>query len=70
MTMPITDDIVSLLKLHRLCPEMRFAQMLATLGLLGDDVTDHSLWDLEDEEFLGAIERFRQDLLRRQPVTA
>jgi hypothetical protein len=71
MNTSTTDDITRrLAELHRLCPDMRFAQMLATLGLLGEDVADRSLWDLEDEEFIAAIERFRQDLMRRQPVTA
>ena len=47
------------------CPEMRFGQILATVGLLGEDETGHSLWDIEDTEFAAALERFAADLARR-----
>jgi len=47
------------------CPEMRFGQVLATVGLLAEDETGHSLWDVEDPEFAAALERFAADLARR-----
>ena len=47
------------------CPEMRFGQVLATIGLLAEDQTGHSLWDVEDTEFAEALERFAADLTRR-----
>ena len=47
------------------CPEMRFGQMLATIGLLAEDETGHSLWDVEDEELAAALGRFAADLARR-----
>ncbi len=46
------------------CPEMRFGQLLATVGLLAEDETGHSLWDVEDAEFADALERFAADLAR------
>ncbi len=49
-----------------LCPDMRFGQLIATLGLLAEDATDRALWDLEDADFLAALERFRGDLVQRQ----
>jgi hypothetical protein len=52
-------------KVWKLCPEMRLGQLMATLGLLAEDTTDHSLWDVEDSELLAAMERFRDDLSRR-----
>ena len=52
------------------CPEMRFGQILATVGLLGEDETGHSLWDLEDAAFAAALERFAADLARRGPDSA
>lgn len=52
-------------KVRRLCPEMRIGQFLATIGMLGEDETGRSLWDLEDEEFAAAVERFANDLSRR-----
>lgn len=54
-----------LTELRELCPDMRFGQILATLGMLGEDAVGRNLWDLEDDELQMAIERFRQDLSRR-----
>jgi hypothetical protein len=50
---------------RRLCPEMRLGQIVATLGILGEDATGRSLWDLDDEELAAALERFADDLRRR-----
>jgi hypothetical protein len=50
---------------RRLCPEMRFGQLVATIGLLAEDETGHNLWDIEDGEFAAAVERFATDLARR-----
>jgi hypothetical protein len=50
---------------RELCPEMRFGQLLATVGLLAEDETGHSLWEAEDAEFAAALERFATDLARR-----
>jgi hypothetical protein len=49
-------------KVWELCPEMRLGQLMATLGLLAEDTTDHSLWDVEDRDLLAVMERFQQDL--------
>ena len=46
-------------KVWELCPEMRLGQLMATLGLLVEDTTDHSLWDVEDRDLLAAMERFQ-----------
>ncbi len=56
------------------CPEMRFGQLLATVGLLAQDAVGHSLWEVDDAEFAAALERFAGDLARRgnsaEPGTA
>ena len=53
-----------------LCPDMRFGQVMATLDLLAQDMTDKSLYHVDDEDFVTVVERFHQDLLRRgQHVT-
>jgi hypothetical protein len=44
---------------------MRLGQLVATLGLLAEDASGHSLWDLEDEEFLEVIEQFSEELCQR-----
>jgi hypothetical protein len=48
------------------CPEIRLGQFLATVGLLAEDETGRSLWDVEDAEFAAALERFANDLVRRE----
>jgi hypothetical protein len=55
-------------EVRRLCPELRIGQLMATLGLLGEDATGKSLWDLEDEELAAALEKFAEDLARRTRV--
>jgi hypothetical protein len=52
-------------EVRRLCPEMRLGQFLATVGMLGEDTTGRSLWDIEDGDLLAALERFATDLSRR-----
>jgi hypothetical protein len=66
----IADDVQTgllhrLAEVRRLCPELRFGQLMATLGLLGEDALGRSLWDLEDEELAVVLERFADDLARR-----
>lgn len=52
-------------EVRRLCPDMRLGQLMATLGLLGEDATGRSLWDIEDEELAAALEKLASDLARR-----
>jgi hypothetical protein len=53
-------------EVRALCPELRLGQFLATVGLLAEDETGRSLWDVEDSEFAAALERFADDLARRE----
>ena len=59
-----------LAEVRQRCPEMRFGQLLATVGLLAEDETGHSLWEVEDTEFAAALERFAADLAGRGSVPA
>lgn len=56
--------LARLAEVRELCPEMRFGQLLATIGLLAEDEMRHSLWEVEDTEFAAALERFAHDLAR------
>jgi hypothetical protein len=47
---------------------MRLGQLLSTIGLLAEDETGHSLWDVEDEVLAQALERFANDLSRRSGI--
>ena len=62
--------IEKLAELQQLSPDVRFGQLLANLGLLVEDQTDQSLWDVEDATLLEVIETHRTDLLRRQQTGA
>jgi hypothetical protein len=57
--------IERLAEVRALCPELRLGQFIATVGLLAEDETGRSLWDVEDAEFGTALERFASDLARR-----
>ena len=66
-----TRELLS--RIADLCPlavDMRLGQLLATLGWLGEDMTGRTLWEIEDEELLQVVERFQQDLVRREPSVA
>ncbi len=51
---------------RQLCPEIRFGQLVAIIGQLAEDKTGRNLWDVEDEEFAAAVERFANDLSTRR----
>ena len=71
MNMETTRELLArLADLRPLCPDMRFGQMLMNLDFLSEDMFSHNLWDVEDEQLLMVIERFRQDLARREANVA
>jgi hypothetical protein len=61
---PQADALQRLRQVHRLCPDIRLGQLLATIGMLGEDATGRSSRDIEDEDLSAAIERFAADLAR------
>lgn len=65
-TVSSAELLERLAMVRRLCPEMRFGQLVATIGLLAEDETGRNLWDLEDVEFAAAVERLAADLSRRE----
>ena len=64
-TLSRTDLLELLTRVRERCPEMRFGQLLATIGLLAEDETGHSLWEVDDIEFEAALQRFGSDMARR-----
>ncbi|MEX0643105.1 MAG: hypothetical protein WD468_10415 [Pirellulales bacterium] len=54
-----------LVEVRTQCPEMRLGQFLSTVGLLAEDEFGRSMWDIDDAEFAVALERFADDLARR-----
>lgn len=47
-------------------PDVRFGQLLAQLGFLGEDQFSRTLWDIEDDELLCVIDEHLVDLCRRE----
>lgn len=76
MTDPTRVEILSRLgRLSELAPDMRFGQLVANLAFMAAGPWDQTLWDLEDEQLLGAIHQFESDLSGRavemaEPVVA
>ena len=71
MTVATQAELIEkLAELRELSPDVRFGQLLANLGLLVEDQTDRTLWDVDDSELLGVMESHRLDLLRRQRAGA
>ena len=65
-TADLSDRILEQLEQVRTrCPELRFGRLIATIGMLAEDETGHSLWDVEDADFATALERFAGDMARR-----
>jgi hypothetical protein len=54
-----------LAEVHARCPELRSGQFLATVAMLAEDETGHSIWEVSDNEFAAALERFATDLAQR-----
>jgi hypothetical protein len=66
-TADLLDRILGQLEQVRVrCPELRFGQLIATIGMLAEDETGHSLWDVEDADFAAALARFAGDMARRE----
>ncbi len=66
MIISIRHEILSRLgRLSELAPDMRFGQLIANLAFMAAGPWDQSLWDLEDDRLLSAIQQLEADLTRR-----
>jgi hypothetical protein len=66
MTDSIRHEILSRLgRLSELAPDMRFGQLIANLAFMAAGPWDQTLWDLEDDQLLSAIQQMESDLSRR-----
>ena len=70
-TVDLLDHILGKLEgVRAQCPELRFGQLIATIGMLAEDETGHSLWDVEDADLATALNRFAADMSRRESNAA
>ena len=65
-TIEVPMMLQNLAELWELCPDMRFGQLISTLGLMAEDAGGHNLWEVEDEELSKVVEQFRLQLSQRQ----
>jgi hypothetical protein len=49
-----SELLATLVELSKLCPEMRFGQLIANLATLARGTAISAVWDSEDEELLAA----------------
>ncbi len=71
MIHPIRQEILRQLeRVSALAPEMRFGQLIANLAFLAAGPWDQTLWDLEDEQLLDALQQHLADLSKRQESVA
>ena len=71
MIEPTRREILDRLeRLSALAPDMRFGQMIANLSFMAAGPWDQTLWDLEDEQLLGAIRQFESVLSQFEPRVA
>jgi hypothetical protein len=63
------EALAVLVELATLAPDVRLGQLMAHLGLLGEDQIERSLWDIEDDELLAVLHRHRSELLARRQDT-
>ncbi|MFL5340306.1 MAG: hypothetical protein ACJ8F7_09150 [Gemmataceae bacterium] len=60
------QEILSrLARLSELAPDMRFGQLIANLAFLAAGPWDKTLWDLEDDQLIGAIRQLESNLSQR-----
>ena len=59
-----------LAELCELSPDVRLGQLMAHLGFLGEDQTDRTLWDIDDEQLLSILYHHRAELVKRAETDA
>lgn len=60
-----SESLAVLTELCDLSPDIRFGQLLAHLGFLGEDEFGRPLLDIDDEQFLSVLYRHRAELVTR-----
>lgn len=60
------EALAILSQLCEMSPDVRFGQLLAHLGFLGEDQTGRTLWDIDDEQFLAILYNHKAELAARK----
>lgn len=67
MTKTRHEALDLLAELCELAPDVRLGQLMANLGMLGEDQTDRTLWDIDDDQLLAVMRHHHKQLLGRTP---
>jgi hypothetical protein len=59
------EALAVLTELLELSPDVRFGQLMAHLGFLGEDQVGRTLWDIDDEQLLSVLYHHRSELADR-----
>ena len=59
------EILTRLARLSELAPDLRFGQLIANLAFMAAGPWDQNLWNLEDEQLVGAIRQMEADLSQR-----
>lgn len=71
MIHPVRQQILEeLTRLSELTPDVRFGQLIANLAFLAAGPWDQTLWDLEDDRLVAAIQQHIADLSTREHIVA
>jgi hypothetical protein len=72
MITPVQREVLQGLEklLELSSPDIRIGQLVAWLGDLSEDMGGRGIWDIDDEDLLPVIERFRKDLSAQVPNVA
>jgi hypothetical protein len=63
------EILSKLARIGELDPDVRFGQLIANLATMAGGASDQSLWDIEDEQLLGALNELI-DMLSNRRVDA
>ena len=65
-----TDLLTGLGEICRLCPEMRFGQLIANLAVVARGTEPGAVWEMEDDELMQAVKWQLAELAGRRPDVA
>jgi hypothetical protein len=71
MSSTVWQELLRVLaELSEVCPEVRLGQLIANLSYLARELSNESIWDVEDKELLEAARKHLQEWRARRGAVA
>jgi hypothetical protein len=71
MSSAVRQELLRVLaELSEVYPEVRLGQLIANLSYLARELSNESIWDVEDEELLNAARKHLQEWRARRDAVA